>query len=50
MNQERFNSAAILNHHKYRTDKINIVDIANSFVYNDNRPRRFGKFTENDLM
>ena len=50
MNQERFNSVAILNHRKSRTDKINIVDIANSFVCNDNRQRHFGKFTEKDLM
>ena len=50
MNQERFNSVAFLNHHKNRTDKINIVDIANSFVCNDNKQRHFGKFTEKDLM
>lgn len=50
MNQGRFNSVAILNHHKKRTDKINIIDIANSFVCNDNRKRHFGRFTENDLL
>ena len=50
MNQERFNSVVILNHHKSRTDKINIVDIANSFACNDNRQRHFGKFTQKDLM
>ena len=50
MNQERFNSVSILNHHKGRSNKISIVNIANSFVCNDNRQRRFGKFTEKNLM
>ena len=34
MNQKCFNSVAILNQHNSRTDKINIVDISNSFVCN----------------
>lgn len=49
MSQERFNSVSILNTHKNRTDSIDLIAIANSFVCNDNRLRVYGRFTENDL-
>ena len=46
----RFNSVSILNFHKDRTDKLDLIKIANAFVQsNDNRMRIFGKFTKNDL-
>ena len=42
----RFNSLAVLNFHKERTDNLDLIDIANLFVCNDNRRRSlFGKFT-----
>ena len=46
----RFNSVSILHFHKDRTDKLDIIKIANSFIQtNENRSRVFGRFTENDL-
>ena len=46
----RFNSVSILHFHKDRTDKLDIIKIANSFIQtNKNRSRVFGRFTENDL-
>lgn len=46
----RFNSVSILNFHKDRTDKLDLIKIANAFVQlDDNRMRLFGKFTTNDL-
>ena len=45
-----FNSASILNFHKVRTDKLDLIKIANAFVQSDdNRMRIFGKFTKDDL-
>ena len=46
----RFNSISILNFHKDRTDKLDLIKIANAFVpSDDNRMRIFGKFTKDDL-
>ena len=46
----RFNSVSILNFHKDRTDKLDLIKIANAFVQSDdNRMRIFGKFTKGDL-
>lgn len=46
----RFNSISILNFHKDRTDKLDLIKIANAFVQSDdNRKRVFGKFTKEDL-
>ena len=46
----RFNSVSILNFHKDRTDKLDLIKIANAFVQpDDNRMRIFGKFTKDDL-
>ena len=46
----RFNSVFILNFHKDRTDKLDLIKIANAFVQSDdNRMRIFGKFTNDDL-
>ena len=49
MTQERFNSLAILNSHKQRTDALDLISIANKFITNENRRRHFGKFTKHDL-
>ena len=46
----RFNSVSILNFHKDRTDKLDLIKTANAFVQSDdNRMRIFGKFTKDDL-
>ena len=46
----RFNSISILNFHKERTDRLDLIKIANAFVQlDDNRMRIFGKFTKDDL-
>ena len=46
----RFNSVSILNFYKDRTDKLDLIKIANAFVQSDdNRMRIFGKFTKDDL-
>ena len=46
----RFNSDSILNSYKDRTDKLDLIKIANAFVKSDdNRKRIFGKFTKKDL-
>ena len=45
MKQQRFNNVALLHIHKTRTDKIQLLDVANEFVQrNENRFRNFGKF------
>ena len=45
-----FNSVSSFNFHKDRTDKLDLIKIANAFVQSDdNRMRIFGKFTKNDL-
>jgi len=49
MEQDRFNSLAILNTHKDRTDSLDLIRVANNFVTNDNRKRHFGTFTTLDL-
>ena len=50
MNQERFNSVAVLHAHKRITERVDIVSLANEFVAkNDNRKRNFGKFSTKDL-
>ena len=46
----RFNSVSVLHFHKDRTDKLDVIKIANAFVHgDDNRMRIFGKFTYDDL-
>ena len=46
----RFNSVSILNFHKDRTDKLDLIKILNAFVQSDdNRMRIFEKFTKDDL-
>ena len=50
MGQKRFNTTAILNSHKEKTESMRITDVANKFVeVNDNRKRNFGTFTVEDL-
>ena len=47
----RFNSVSILHFHKDRTDKIDLIKIANEFVQaSNNRMRVFGKFTNDELF
>lgn len=49
MTQTRFNSLAILNIHKDRTDRLNLIHVANEFVgRNDIRKRQFGQFSKLD--
>ena len=51
ISQKRFTHLAILNTHKTRTDNLRIVDVANVFASrNENRKRKFGIFTEQDLL
>lgn len=50
MTQKRFNSISILNNYQERTDKIDIISIANEFICNYNSKRHFGTFTEKDLQ
>ena len=46
----RFNSVSILNVNKDRTDKLDLIKMANAFFQSDdNRMRIFEKFTKNDL-
>lgn len=46
----RFNSVSMLHFHKDRTDKLDLIKIANGFVSSDEkRLRIFGKFSEKDL-
>ena len=50
MNQERFNSVAILHTHKHLTEYIDLISICNQFIaLNDNRKRNFGHFSSKDL-
>ena len=47
MADERLNNLMILHIHREKTDKLDLVDIANRFVgKNDTRKRMFGRFTE----
>ncbi len=48
MAQERFNSLAILNAHKKRTDSLSLIEVANIFVCNENRHINFGRFVKED--
>ena len=51
MTQKRFNSIAVLSYHKQRTDKINLVNIANEFVSkHDERKIAFGQFVPADFQ
>ena len=45
----RFNSLSILHQYKERCRNIDLIDIANLFVYNDNRFSHFGVLTKEDL-
>ena len=49
MAQKSFNSLAILNIHKGRSDQLHLIDVANEVVgQNDNLKRQFGKFSALD--
>ena len=49
MTQQRFSNLTLLNCHKQETEKLNVIDIANTFVRrSDNRKRNFGLFTDAD--
>ena len=48
--EKRLNHLMILHVHNDRTDKTDLVDVANQFVeWKDNRVHIFGKFTCNDI-
>ena len=49
MTPQRFNNLSILHEYKDRCRQLNLIDIANTFVSNENRHYRFGLFTANDL-
>ena len=44
MTQARLNDIMILNVHRTKTDKLNLLDIARCFAFKDNRMNIFGKF------
>ena len=51
MSQSRLNHCMILNIHKDQIDKINLIDIANKFCWNNkSRQTYFGKFSEHDVV
>ena len=51
MGDERLNSIMILHIHREKTDKLNLIDVANEFVgENESRKRMFGKFAEQDIV
>ena len=45
----RLNHLMLLHIHKEKTDSLDLVDVANSFSWKDNRREIFGKFCENDI-
>ena len=50
MTQQRFSNLTMLNCHKKETEKLNVIEIANTFVgRNENRKKNFGIFTSNDF-
>ena len=50
MSRERFNNVCVLNIHKSRLDKINLVNVANYCIdLNENRHRNFGRFSSDDF-
>ena len=49
MGQQRLNNIMVLHVHKERTDKLNLINVANEFVEgSDARLHRFGQFDEID--
>ena len=51
MSQSRLNHCMILNIHKDQVDKMNLIDIANKFCWNnESRQTYFGKFSEHDVV
>ena len=51
MGQSRLNHCMILNIHKDQVDKMNLIDIANKFCWNnESRQTYFGKFSEHDVV
>ena len=49
MSQSRLNAVMVLHVHKDKTEKLNLVDVANSFVNTEHRNTIFGTFSESDL-
>ena len=50
MTDKRLNNLMILHVHKEKTDKMNLIEVANKFVeWKDNRNQIFGKFTKYDI-
>ena len=51
MSQSRLNHCMILNIHKDQDDKMNLIDIANKFYWNnESRQMYFGKFSRHDVV
>ncbi len=48
MTQERLNHLMVLHVHKSKTDSLDLIDVANTFVNSEHRLRLFGKFCESD--
>ena len=50
MSQSRLNHLMILNIHQELTDRLNLIEVANDFVFeHEHRKQIFGTFKENDL-
>ena len=51
MTQKRFSSLAILNFHKHKTDRIDLVPVGNDFIAKHHgRYSTFGKLNETDFV
>ena len=50
MSNSRFNSLGLLNFHKELTDKLDLAEVGNEFIFsNEERFQCFDKFVESDL-
>lgn len=49
MGQKRLNGIMLLHVHKEMTDKLSVVELANTFTNTEHRQSVFGTFTQKDL-
>jgi len=49
MGQKRLNAIMLLHVHKEMTDKLSVVELANTFTNTEHRQSVFGTFTQKDL-
>jgi len=49
MGQKRLNAIMLLHVHKEMTDKLSVVELANTFTKTEHRQSVFGTFTQKDL-